>query len=242
MHRCTPSATSCSCRAHHFLPESASCKPGLQQPFTTPPLFLYSSHTHTHFTLVPSAATSYYARYYAFISKYLDSTDLFPLFSLLVSSFFLCASSAPPRSPSLVFTACVVLATATACAHYPSPAHCPLLLLFSLTRTCARTLSLPSLTHSLSPFSFHSSCVRALFLCLPARLPLHYSTRTCQSRAAVAATQILDTQYPSFSGKHFFTPGPDSRRLPGVPGARLQASSLPERLSAHTRAVVFNRN
>lgn len=133
------------------------------------------------------SATSYYARYYAFISKYLDSTDLssfvgLPRFSspdggLLPGSL--------ARPSALVFPL-----------HAHSLTIPPSLALLSprafLRR--AHTLSL-SFALTTSGFSSCTVCPTTGFLPPRARITL---LRTCQSRAAVAAThRILDTQYPS---------------------------------------------
>lgn len=143
-------------------------------------------------------------RYYAFISKYLDSTDLFLLLLLerSVVSLLLQPSSLA-RSFYHFYTgpSALVVFFAVVRAHYPAlTAH-------SLTYF-ASSLALFTLP-TLSSLHFFDSTLYTLLL------PL---LRTCQFRAVVAATQILDTQYPSYSGRHFFTPEPESAKVPAVAG------------------------
>lgn len=147
---------------HHFLPA----------------LTLLVSHAGLHFlhTLSHPGAVGdviLRARYYAFISKYLDSTDLFVGLPFAPGFF---------RLPGLLspFRPCFLSLRS----HYPSLcSHCCLYtgsLLLSLCRA-----ALLFLQHT-SPHFASPPGTAVLLL------------RTCQSRAAVAAIhRILDTQYPS---------------------------------------------
>lgn len=134
-------------------------------------------------------------RYYAFISKYLDSTDLLLLFVVL------------PLPPPFLRALLAFYRFASLTAH-TSPVRCPSALVFpSHTHTLSLSRSHPLLLLHCSlltcAFGF-SSLFTSLRRSGSSSSPQHTlaALRTCQSRAAVAATpQILDTQYPSCSGR-----------------------------------------
>lgn len=190
-------------RLHHAEPHTLSSGT-LPSPYSNriaPVLhLLLALHHGSSFTssLLPShCRRRHTTRYYAFISKYLDFTDLL---LLLLRRRLVAFTTLQP------FRSCFFLPPLLSCAH---TIPLSLLTLCLFLGCCCRSLHL---TLSLS-LSLHFTLL--LFLDCAHRSLLHFfdSTlplRTCQSRAAVAATQILDTQYPSCAGRHFFTPEPES--------------------------------
>lgn len=164
---------------------------------------LLALHHGSSFTssLLPShCRRRHTTRYYAFISKYLDFTDLLLLLHLRRRLVAFTTLLLQPFRSCFFFLLCRRARTLSRshCSHSASSLAAALFtsLSLSLSRSCFTSRCFSSSIALTAPF--FTSSIR---LC---RFAL------CQSRAAVAATQILDTQYPSCAGRHFFTPEPES--------------------------------
>lgn len=155
-------------------------------------------------------------RYYAFISKYLDSTDLLLLLLLRLCVVLPCFHY---TLSSLLACFFVFTTHSSGGGGGGGAALPPLRFSFCLSRSllllsCSLTLSFSS--HSCSfCFPWLTALRFSLFFSSSCSAPAPHGTLTSHlpiSSRGGGDSQILDTQYPSCSGRHFFTSRTPNRR------------------------------